>query len=57
MLFGDEVAIVGDEVSENDFRFEIKNGEKTSCRARMLFSPINQTKENDEKELEKIVRF
>ncbi len=41
MLFGDEVSIVGNEISENDFRFEIKNGEKISCRARVLFDEIN----------------
>lgn len=41
MLFGDEVSIIGNEVKSDDFRFEIKNGEKTSCRAKVLFDVIN----------------
>ena len=37
MLFDDFVDIVGHEVEPGDFRFEIRNGNKISCRARMSF--------------------
>ena len=37
MLFDDFVDIVGYELVPGDFRFEIRNENKTSCRARMLF--------------------
>ena len=37
MLFDDFVDIVGHEIEPGDFRFEIRNGNKISCRARMSF--------------------
>ena len=37
MLFDDFVDIVGHEIEPGDFLFEIRNGNKTSCRARMSF--------------------
>jgi medium-chain acyl-[acyl-carrier-protein] hydrolase len=37
MLFDDFVDIVGHEIVPGDFRFEIRNGNKISCRARMSF--------------------
>ena len=39
MLFGEEVKIFGQELLTNDFRFEIKKEEKTSCRARVVLIP------------------
>jgi acyl-ACP thioesterase len=37
MLFDDFVDIVGHEIEPGDFRFEIRNENKISCRARMSF--------------------
>jgi len=37
MLFGDFVDIVGHELQPDDFRFEIRNVNKTSCRVRVVF--------------------
>src|ERR1035437_788500 len=37
MFFDDFVDIVGHEIEPCDFRFEIRNGNKISCRARMSF--------------------
>lgn len=37
MLFDDYVDIVGHELEQGDFRFEIRNDNKTACRARMVF--------------------
>ena len=37
MLFDDEVNIIGQEITTNDFRFEIKKYDKTACRARVVF--------------------
>jgi acyl-ACP thioesterase len=38
MLFDEEVGIFADEWAENDFRFEIRSNNKTSCRARMVLN-------------------
>ena len=37
MMFDDFVDIVGHELEPGDFRFEIRNENKTSCRARVVF--------------------
>ena len=37
LLFGDKVAIYGQEVEADDFRFEIRKEEKVACRARVVF--------------------
>lgn len=37
MLFDDYVDIVGHEIEQGDFRFEIRNDNKTACRARVVF--------------------
>ena len=37
MLFDDFVDIVGQQIESGDFRFEIRKGDKTACRARMVF--------------------
>lgn len=37
MLFGDKVEIAGEEIENNDFRFEIMKGERPACRARVVF--------------------
>jgi len=36
MFFGNEVSIFANEITENDYRYEISSLEKTSCRARMV---------------------
>jgi hypothetical protein len=41
MLFDEFVDIVGHEIEPGDFRFEIRNENKTSCRARVLFKNYN----------------
>jgi acyl-ACP thioesterase len=38
ILFGNEVSIFANEIDKNDYRFEIFSLDKTSCRARMVFS-------------------
>ena len=38
MVFDDDVKIAKMAFAENDFRFEIKNNDKASCRARVLFT-------------------
>ena len=37
MLYDEFVDIVGHQIEPGDFRFEIRNDTKTSCRARMVF--------------------
>jgi medium-chain acyl-[acyl-carrier-protein] hydrolase len=37
MLFDDFVDIVGQQIESGDFRFEIRKGDKTNCRARVVF--------------------
>jgi medium-chain acyl-[acyl-carrier-protein] hydrolase len=37
MLFDDEVSIFASEILENDFRFEMRSKDKSTCRARMVF--------------------
>jgi len=37
LLFGDKVAIYGQEVEADDFRFEIRKEDKVACRARVVF--------------------
>ena len=37
MLYDEFVDIVGHQIEPGDFRFEIRNDAKTSCRARMVF--------------------
>jgi len=37
MLFDDKVVVFGRQIDENDFKFEIRNDDKISCRVRILF--------------------
>lgn len=42
VMFDEEVGVYGEEIEKDDFRFEIRIGEKVCCRARMFFAYKNE---------------
>ena len=38
MMYGDQVEVLGEQKTDNDYRFDILNGDKIACRARLVFS-------------------
>ena len=43
MLYGDAVSVVGKEIENNDFRFEIKKDNQVACKARVVLTPNTST--------------
>ena len=37
MMYGDQVEVLGEQKTDNDYRFDILNGDKIACRARLVF--------------------
>ena len=44
VVYGDVISVHKEKEEENDYRFEIRTGETTACRGRIVISPLNPPK-------------
>ena len=44
VVYGDVISVHKEKEAENDYRFEIRTGETTACRGRIVISPLNPPK-------------